>query len=105
MSDENPFIISTLEKRFSNNKFGQYGGLKGHITKYFDYNLSFVNSTIENMPFYVNDTVSAIAEGLNNQFTVVYDKVKYSRVIGEFGFHYKNKFNAMLRGKYNNYFR
>ncbi len=104
MSDENPFIISTLEKRISNDKFGQYGGLKGHITKYLDYNLSFVNSTIENMPFYVNDTVSAIAEGLNNQFTVVYDKVKYSRVIGEFGFHYKNKFNAMLSGKYNNYF-
>jgi hypothetical protein len=104
MSDENPFIISTIEKRISNNNFSQYGGLKGHITKYLDYNVSFVNSTIENMPFYVNDTVSAIAKGLNNQFTVVYDKVKYSRVIGEFGFHYKNKFNAMLRGKYNNYF-
>ncbi len=104
MSDENPFINSTLDKRFSNNKFSQYGGLKGHITKYLDYNLSFVNSTIENMPFYVNDTVSAIAPGLNNQFTVIYDKVKYSRIIAEFGFHYKSKFNAMLSGKYNNYF-
>lgn len=104
MSDENPFINSTLDKRFSNNKFSQYGGLKGHITKYLDYNLSFVNSTIENMPFYVNDTVSAIAPGLNNQFTVIYDRVKYSRVIAEFGFHYKSKFKAMLRGKYNNYF-
>jgi hypothetical protein len=104
MSDENPFINSTLEKRFSNNKFSQYGGLKGHITKYLDYNLSFVNSTIENMPFYVNDTVSAIAPGLNNQFTVIYDRVKYSRVIAEFGFHYKSRFKAMLCGKYNNYF-
>lgn len=104
MSEENPFIISTLEKRFSNNKFSQYGGIKGHITKYFDYNVSFVNSTIENMPLYVNDTVSNIAKGLNNQFTVVYDKVKYSRIIADFGFHYKNKFNAMLRGKYNSYF-
>jgi hypothetical protein len=56
------------------------------------------------MPFFVNDTVSALGEGLNNQFTVVHDRVKYSRVIAEFGFHYKNKFNAMLRGKYNNYF-
>jgi hypothetical protein len=104
MSDENPFINSTIEKRFSNNKFSQYGGLKGHITKYLDYNLSFVNSTIEQMPFYINDTVSTIAPGLNNQFTVVYDKVKYARVIAEFGFHYKNKFSAILRGKYNNYF-
>ena len=104
MSEENPFIISTIEKRFSNNKFSQYGGLKGHITKYLDYNVSFVNSTIENMLFYVNDTVSSISEGLNNQFTVVYDKVKYSRIIADFGFHYKNKFNAMLRGKYNSYF-
>ncbi len=103
-SDENPFIISTIEKRFSNNKLSQFGGLRGRLTKYLDYNLSFVNSTIENMPFFVNDTISALGEGLNNQFTVVYDKVKYSRVIAEFGFHYKNKFNAMLRGKYNSYF-
>ncbi|MCD4731409.1 MAG: hypothetical protein K8R74_12460 [Bacteroidales bacterium] len=103
-SDENPFIISTIEKRFSNNKLSQFGGIRGRLTKYLDYNLSFVNSTIENMPFFVNDTISAMGKGLNNQFTVVYDKVKYSRVIAEFGFHYKNKFNAMLRGKYNSYF-
>lgn len=103
-SDENPFIISTIEKRFSNNKLSQFGGIRGRLSKYLDYNLSFVNSTIENMPLFVNDTVSALGEGLNNQFTVVYDKVKYSRVIAEFGFHYKNKFNAMVRGKYNSYF-
>ena len=104
LSDENPFIISTIEKRFTNDVFSQYGGIKGHLTKYFDYNLSFVNTTVENMPFFVNDTTSALGEGLNNQFTLVHDRVKYSRVIAEFGFHYKNKFNAMLRGKYNNYF-
>lgn len=103
-SDENPFIISTIEKRFSNNKLSQFGGIRGRLGKYLDYNLSFVNSTIENMPLFVNDTVSAFAPGIDNQFTVVYDKVKYSRVIAEFGFHYKNKFNAMLSGKYNSYF-
>jgi hypothetical protein len=103
-SDENPFIISFLPKLFTNNKISQYGGLKGSISKHLDYNLSFVNSTIDDMPFFVNDTVSKLGEGLNNQFTVVYDNVKYTRVIAEFGFHFKNKFNAMLRGKYNNYF-
>ncbi len=94
LSDENPFIISTIEKRFSNNKLSQYGGVRGHISKSLDYNLSFVNSTIENMPFFVNDTASVLGKGLNNQFTVVYDKVKYSRVIAEFGFHYIDKFNV-----------
>lgn len=104
-SDENPFIISTIEKGFSNNKLSQFGGIRGRLTKYLDYNLSFVNSTIENMPLFVNDTVSGLGEGLYNQFTVVYDeKVKYSRIIAEFGFHYKDKFNALLRGKYNSYF-
>ncbi|MBC8486271.1 MAG: TonB-dependent receptor [Bacteroidetes bacterium] len=104
LSEKNPFIISTIPMRFSNYKLDQYGGIKGRITKYLDYNLYFINSSIENMPFFVNDTVSALGKGLNNQFTVVYDKVKYSRVIAEFGFHYKDKFNAMLRGKYNSYF-
>ncbi|MEZ5195794.1 MAG: hypothetical protein R2764_05180 [Bacteroidales bacterium] len=104
LSDENPFIITNIDKRFSNNKLSQYGGIRGRINNYFNYNLSFVNSTIENMPFFVNDTISALGPGLDNQFTLVYDKVKYSRVIAEFGFHWKNKFNAMLRGKYNSYF-
>ncbi len=104
MSDENIFITSTIEKRFTNYKFGQFGGVKGHIGKYFDYNLMFVNFTVEDMPFFVNDTSSAPVAGLNNRFSVVYDRVKYSRVIADFGFHYKSKFNAILSGTYHNYF-
>ncbi len=104
LSDENPFIISTLDKRFSNTKISQYGGLKGKLSKYLDYNVSFRNSTVENMPFFVNDTVSALGDGLNNQFAVVYDRVKHTRLKAEFGFHYINKFNIILRGQYNDYF-
>lgn len=103
-SHENPFVISTVEKRFTNNKISQYGGIKGRITKFLDYNLSFVNSTLNNAAFFVNDTASAIAPGLNNQFAVIYDDVKYTRILAEFGFHYRDKVNFMLRGQYNNYF-
>ena len=103
-SDENPFINSALPKQFTNYKSRQFGGLKGRITKYLDYNVSFMNSTISDMPLFVNDTASVIAPGLNNQFTVIYDRVKYTRLLAEFGFHYKSKFNAILSGQYNNYF-
>lgn len=98
--DENPFITPIIDKQFTNYKFDQYGGVKGRITNYFDYNLSFINSSNHNMPFFINDTLN----GLENQFSVVYDKVKYTRVIAEFEFHYNTKFNAMLRGQYNNFF-
>jgi hypothetical protein len=104
LSEENPFINATLEKRFTNNKISQYGGLKGRISKNFDYNISFMNSTIRNMAFYVNDTASALGEGLNNQFTVVYDDVKYTRLLAEFGYHYRDRLKVMLRGQYNDYF-
>ncbi|MEZ5084057.1 MAG: hypothetical protein R2750_11505 [Bacteroidales bacterium] len=104
LSNENPYIISTPDKRFTNNNFSQYGGVKGRISKYLDYNLSFVNSTMEDMAFFVNDTNSAIAPGLDNQFSVIYDRVKYSRILAEFGFHHSDKLNLMLRGKYNSYF-
>ncbi|MCB0807230.1 MAG: hypothetical protein KDC05_15640, partial [Bacteroidales bacterium] len=104
LSDENPFIISTIEKRFTDYKTQQFGGVKGQIGKVFDYNLSFTNSTVSNMPLFVNDTVSALGEGLNNQFDVVYDRVKYTKILAEFGFHLKDNFDALLRGSYNNYF-
>ncbi len=103
-SDENPFIISSLPKRFTNYNSRQYGGLKGRITKYLDYNISFMNATVSDMPLFVNDTNSILGEGLNNQFTVVYDRVKYTRLLAQFGFHYQSKFNAILSGQYNNYF-
>ncbi len=102
-SDDNVFIISTIEKRFTNYKLGEFVGLKGSVGKYFDYNLMFVNFNIEDMPFFVSDTVSAPSEGLTNKFSVVYDNVRHSSFIADFGFHYKNKFNAIISGKYHNY--
>ena len=102
-SDENIFITSTIEKRFTNYKFGQFIGLKGRIGQYFDYSMKFVNYSVEDMTFFVSDTISAPAKGLNNKFTTVYDNTKYWRIVGDFGFHYKNKFNAILTGTYHNY--
>jgi len=103
-SAENPFINSTLEKRFTNNTISQYGGIKGRISKSFDYNVSFINSTIKNNPFFVNDTASALGAGMNNQFSVVYDDVKYTRLIAEFGYHYQDRVKTLLRVQYNDYF-
>lgn len=103
-SEENPFINATLEKRFTNNKISQYGGLKGRISKNFDYNVSFVNSTVKDMALFVNDTASAFGDGLNNQFDVVYDDVKHTRIIAEFGYHYQDRLKFLLRGQFNDYF-
>lgn len=104
LSETNPFIISTIEKRFTNNKIDQFGGLRGKLSKFLDFNLSFMNSTISDMPFFVNDTVSALGEGLNNQFTIAYDRVKLTRLVAEFGLHFNPAFNMSIRGRYNSYF-
>jgi hypothetical protein len=103
-SEENPFIISTIQKEFTNRKIEQFGGLKGRITSYLDYSIGFMSSTVKNMPFFVNDTLSALGDGLNNQFTVVYDDAKYTRLFGEFGFHYKDLVRSRLKLQYNDYF-
>ena len=34
----------------------------------------------------------------------MYDDVKYTRVIAEFGYHYQDRLKVMLRGQYNDYF-
>ena len=104
MSVENPFINSTLDRQFTNNKISQYGGVKGRISRNFDYNVSFMNSTVRGMAFYVNDTASAFGDGLNNQFTVVYDDVKHTRLLAEFGYQYQDRLKVMIRGQYNDYF-
>lgn len=104
LSDENPFISATLDKQYTNNKISQFGGVKGRISKNFDYNISFTNSTVRGMAFFVNDTASALGEGLNNQFAVIYDDVKHTRLVAEFGYSYQDRLKLMLRGQYNDYF-
>lgn len=101
---ENPYISPLFGQEFTYTRLAQFGGIKGRIGQFVDYNLNFYNFSIDNMPLFVNDTLSGLPSGAGNQFVLVYDKARHSRVHAAVSYRFQKKFALMLDGSYNSYF-
>lgn len=66
-SKGNPFIQSNLNIVNTNNKFELYGGLKGNIIKNLDYTVSLAFQNLNNLSYYLNDTLDM------KKFFILYD--------------------------------
>lgn len=104
LRNENPFVSPIVPLGFTVYKSMQYGGLKGYIGRYFDYRLQFTNFTVDRMPFFVADTTAPWGRPLYNQFTVVYDRVKLTRLAGEFGWRMSGLLQLNLMVQYDSWF-
>jgi len=99
LSEENPFINTSLPLAFSNSKFKFFAGFKGCLSSYLSFNASISKTTIENMPLFVNDTSSVLL----NRFTVVYDKVGVFNTHAEITYQKLEKFKFMLISNFYQY--
>jgi hypothetical protein len=93
---ENPFIISDLKMAFTYETFKLYGGITSNIGRNLDVSAAASISTIENMPFFVNDTLTP----LGNKFTLVYDDVNLLRLSADATFRSSDKLSMTLHGIY-----
>lgn len=100
----NPYISPLFEQEFTYVKFAQFGGIKGRVGQNVDYNLNFYNFSTDNMPLFVNDTSAGNPTGIENQFVVVYDKAKYSRIHAAISYKWQDKLTFIVDGTYNSYF-
>jgi hypothetical protein len=73
LSDENPYMISTPEMRFTSERYNLYGGINTRIGKFIDWMLLVEGSGNDDLAFFVNDTSTQRNRDLNNQFSVIYD--------------------------------
>ncbi len=99
LSQENPFITSIVPMKFTRNKMEIYGGINGNIEEAVDFSIRVSNTSVENMPFFVTDTLNMI----NNMFTVIYDNGSVTRVSFEIGYQYTENLRLALAIMYNNY--
>ena len=99
LSQENPFLSSSLSYKPSSVKIDFTAGLKGTLSAYTDFR-AFVNyREVENMLLFVPD--SAIRP--MNTFAVLYDNVKVLNLHGELGHQYNEKWRLLLKADYNSY--
>ena len=99
ITNENPFVLSALSMKNTNEKYTFYGGIKGNITNAVSYNARASYSSLANMAMYVNDTKDLLA----NRFNVIYDDAMELNVRGEVGYQLREKIRFNLSGEYFNY--
>ncbi len=90
---ENFYIVPGLRVGNSNNKINLYAGVKGNITRNISFNGGGAYRVVDNMHFYINDTVSEAA----NKFLVVYDDIEKFHYWGELKASIGNSFEIMLK--------
>ncbi len=100
IATENPFITPGLNVAYSKHKFIAYAGIKGKLSSRSTYRFDAVYSLVNNMHFFVNDTLNNDYE---NQFTVVYDDMEQIKYHGEINVDISEKFNVVLKGNYHKY--
>jgi hypothetical protein len=99
LTDENPFVLSNLEMKNTNEKYALFGGLKGTISSKIAYNAKATYTNAENIALYVTDKNDV----LSNRFEVIYDNGQILNVRGEIAYQDKEKLRVLIFGDYFNY--
>lgn len=98
LSNENPFISSTIKYRNTNNKFNVFGGLKGNISSNLSYDAKVAYSIIDSMNFFVIDYNDLTT--MDNKYSVIYDNTSLLNVGGQIKYQYKEKIHFIAKGNY-----
>ncbi len=99
VASENSFIVPGLYVRNSNRSMDLHTGIKGNFTRDVSFNFKVSYAVIDDMHFFVNDSVGLIG----NQFSVVYDDVELLNYFGEIGADISDRLNLLARVNYNSY--
>ena len=98
LSNENPFITSTLNYKNSNTKINVFGGLKGNLSSKTSYDVKAAYSIVDSMHFFVVDYTKNGT--LDNQYKVLYDNTNLFNVSGQVKYQYKEKIHFLAKGNY-----
>ena len=96
---ENPWVKSGVQVINTNHKLNMYGGLNGNINSSLSYKLRASYKLVNDMYFYVNDTL----DDLGNQFYTEYDDVQLSTIYGEILAQPIDNLSLFISGNYYKY--
>jgi hypothetical protein len=99
LSQENPFVSSSISYRPQNEKLVFTGGLKGTLTNATGFNVQVSYREVLNMPFFVAD--SSLRP--SNRFAVLYDNARLLNLHGELSHQYSEKWRLLVKADYFNY--
>jgi hypothetical protein len=98
LSNENPFIDTTVNYVNTNNKYSLYGGLKGNLSSNTSYDVKGSYSQMDSLYFYTIDYSGA--NTLYNHFNVLYDNASVTNISGSLKYQLREKMHFIAKGNY-----
>lgn len=93
---ENPFVRSDLYINPTKMRWNLVAGFRGNVSSKVAFNVRAEYSKIDNQYLFVND----LNTELHNKFTVAYDNIMRTRILGEMSYKMSEKFNLGLKANY-----
>ncbi len=100
--NENPWVMPGTDAYNTSHKLILTGGLKGKFSATVSYNVLATYSIIDSMSFYVN-TSADLTNPLMNRFTLDFDNVEQTKIVGELTIAPAEKLSILLHAEYFNY--
>ena len=101
LSNENPFIDTTLNYTNTNNKYNLYLGLKGNLSSNTAYDVNATYSQLDSLHFYQINYSSI--NRMYNQFDVVYDNASLIKVGAQLKYQFREKIHFITKANYYHY--
>jgi hypothetical protein len=98
LTNENPFVDTTLVYTNTNNKYKLYAGLKGNLSNNTSYDVSGSYSQMDSLYFFNIDYSGA--NTLYNHFDVIYDNASVVNVSGALKYQMREKIHFIVKGNY-----
>ncbi len=96
VAQNNPFIVSDIELRNTNQRLQFYGGIRGTLSSTTSFNAQVSQTSYEDFLYFVNDS----ATGPGNRFIALYDGLNVFNLRGEVSIHANESLNMFIRGDY-----
>ncbi len=103
LSSVNPFVLSNLPYKNTDNKYNVYGGLRGALSSNTSYDVKVLYGRYNNMAFFLADYNANVDNLFANRYKVIYMNTNYLNVNAQVKYQYKEKMNFIAKGNYYGY--
>lgn len=103
MSTVNPFVLSELQYRNTNNKYNLYGGLRGALSANTSYDAKVLYGKYDNMAYYLADYETYKGNALANKYKVVYMNTNFLNVNAQVKYQFREKLTLAAKANYYSY--
>lgn len=98
LTNENPFVDTTLNYTNTNNKYNLFLGLKGNLSSNTSYDVKGSYSQMDSLHFYTIDYSGA--NTLYNHFNILYDNASVMNINGALKYQLREKMHFIATGNY-----